>query len=151
MYAVVLLLHSWVRYLVLGFGLWVLVLAVRGWRGGAWSERDERVQVRFLAVLDTQFLLGLVLYFLLSPITDAALDDLGAAMKDPHLRFFGVEHIATMVLAVAAAHIGRDRAKRKPLGARAKTVAIAMLVWLVLTLVAIPWPGLDIGRPLFRM
>ena len=30
-------------------------------------------------------------------------------------------------------------------------VLIAQLLWLVLTCAAIPWPGLDIGRPLFRM
>jgi len=150
MYLVTLYLHSWLRYLVIGLGLWLLIAAARGKRRGEWSPSDERLHVRFLAVLDTQFMLGLLLYFVLSPLTAAALSNMGAAMKDANLRYYGVEHIATMFLAVAAAHIGRVRSKRKSGAARHKTTLIAQVVWLVLTLLAIPWPFLDTGRPLFR-
>lgn len=152
MYPAVLLTHSWLRYIVLAFGLWLLVAAVRGVRsGGTWANGDERAQKWFLAALDTQFLLGLLLYFFLSPISEAAMGDLGAAMKDPHLRFFGVEHIATMILAVATAHIGRVRARKKTGTARYRTTMWTQLLWLLLTCAAIPWPFLDIGRPLLRM
>ncbi|HMI92384.1 MAG TPA: hypothetical protein VK509_13505 [Polyangiales bacterium] len=150
MYLVTLYLHSWLRYLVLGLGLWLLVAAARGKSGTEWSGSDERLHVRFLAVLDTQFVLGLLLYFVLSPLTAAAMSNFGAAMKDANLRFYGVEHIATMFLAVASAHIGRVRSKRKTGGARHKTTLIFQVIWLVLTLLAIPWPMLDSGRPLFR-
>jgi hypothetical protein len=151
MYVAVLLIHSWLRYLVLAFGLWLLIASVRGLRaGGPWSARDERVHTRFLAILDTQFLLGLLLYFWLSPITSAAFSDMAAAMKDPQLRFFGVEHITAMLVAVAIAHIGRVRARRKQSRARYRTTLIAQSLWLLLTLAGIPWPGLDVGRPLFR-
>jgi hypothetical protein len=151
MYLVTLYLHSWLRYLVLGLGLWLLIAAARGKSRGDWTPGDERLHVRFLAVLDTQFLLGLLLYFVLSPITAAAMSNMGAAMKDANLRFYAVEHLATMLLAVAAAHIGRARSKRKAGAARHKTTLIAQIIWLVLTLLAIPWPFLDTGRPLFRM
>jgi len=150
MYLVTLYLHSWLRYLVLGLGLWLLVNAARRKSGPEWSASDERLHVRFLAVLDTQFMLGLLLYFVLSPITAAAMSNFGAPMKDANLRFYGVEHIATMFLAVASAHIGRVRSKRKTGGARHKTTLIAQVIWLVLTLLAFPWPMLDTGRPLFR-
>jgi hypothetical protein len=150
MYLVTLYLHSWLRYLVLGLGLWLLVNAARRKSGPEWSASDERLHVRFLAVLDTQFMLGLLLYFVLSPLTAAAMSNFGAAMKDANLRFYGVEHSATMFLAVASAHIGRVRSKRKTGGARHKTTLIAQVIWLVLTLLAIPWPMLDTGRPLFR-
>jgi hypothetical protein len=151
MYGVVLFVHSWLRYAVLGAGLWLLFACVRGLRGGGpWVRSDERAHVAFLALLDTQLLLGLTLYFALSPISAAAMANFGAAMKNPHLRFFGVEHIATMLLAIATAHIGRVRAKRKQGPARYRSTVVAQSLWLVLTLAAIPWPGLDIGRPLFR-
>ncbi len=151
MYSVVLFTHSWLRYLVLGFGIALLALCVRGLRGGSWTEKEERVHVLFAAIMDVQFLLGLLLYFKLSPITQAALANMGAAMKEPTLRFFGVEHIATMLIAVVVAHIGRARSKRKQGKARFKSVLITQAVWLLLTLAAIPWPGLDVGRPLFRL
>lgn len=150
MYSVVLFTHSWLRYLVLGFGIALLVLCIRGLQGGVWAEKHERTHVLFTAILDVQILLGLLLYFALSPITQAALANMGAAMKEPTLRFFGVEHIFTMLIAVIVAHVGRARSKRKQGKARFKSVVITQSLWLLLTLAAIPWPGLDIARPLFR-
>lgn len=151
MYSVVLFTHSWLRYLVFGFGIALLVLCARGLQRAAWTERQERIHVLFTAVLDVQFLLGLLLYFKLSPYSQAALANMGAAMKDPTLRFFGVEHMATMLIALIVAHVGRARSKRKQGKARVKSVLITQSVWLLLTLAAIPWPGLDVGRPLFRL
>jgi hypothetical protein len=137
---------------VLALGLWLLVLALRHVRSSSpWSQGHERVYVGFLAALDTQVLLGLLLYFVLSPVSAAALADFGSAMKDPTLRFFGVEHIATMLIAVAVAHVGRVRSKRKLGAARYRSTLVFQSIWLLLTLAAIPWPGLDIARPLFRM
>jgi hypothetical protein len=152
MYPVLLFIHSWLRYFVLGFGAWLLVssaltLAARS----GWSERNERLHVLFLALLDAQFLIGLTLYIFLSPITAAAMHNFGAAMKDPQLRFFGVEHVTTMLIAVVVAHIGRARSKRKTGTARQRSVLITQAVWLLLTAAAIPWPGIDVARPLFRM
>jgi biotin transporter BioY len=150
-YLFTLICHSWLRYAVLGLGIALLVTSLRGWRAGrAWSRVDERLQAAFVGVLDTQMLLGLILYFGLSPLAAAARADLGAAMKIAELRFFGVEHVATMLIALMVAHAGRSRGKRKQGAARQRTTLITQLVWLVLTLVAIPWPALDVGRPWLR-
>jgi hypothetical protein len=150
MYSLVLFTHSWLRYLVLGLGIALLLVCLQDKRTGRWTEKPERLHTLFLAVLDVQLLLGLALYFGLSPITEAALANFGAAMKEPTLRFFGVEHLATMLVAVIVAHVGRVRSKRKEGEARFRSAIITQAVWLLLTLAAIPWPGLDIGRPLFR-
>ena len=151
MYTATLFIHSWLRYLVLGLGLLLLVGAAGGLRKG-WNARLERSHVWFMAVLDVQLLLGLLLYLVLSPIAGAARAHMGLAMKDPTLRFFGVEHLVTMLLAIVIAHVGRARSKKKSNPqARSKSVLITQCVWLLLTLAAIPWPGLDIGRPLFRL
>lgn len=148
MYVSVLFIHSYLRWIVLAAGLAVLVAALRG---GAQSPKGlDRVHSVFLGLLDLQLLLGLALYFFLSPLAQAARQNLALAMKEPNLRFFGVEHIATMLIAVVVAHLGRVRSKRKTGPARARSVAITQVVWLLLTLAAIPWPGLDVARPLFR-
>jgi hypothetical protein len=149
-YVAVLFIHSWLRWIVLALGLAVLLASIGGVRlGGAWDPKHERWHKVFLGSLDTQLLLGLLLYFL-SPIATAARASMAVAMKDAQLRFFGVEHIVTMLIAVAVAHIGRVRSKRKEGRQRYRTVLTTQVVWLVLTLLAIPWPGLDIARPLFR-
>jgi hypothetical protein len=150
MYVGVLFVHSWLRYVVLGLGLLLLVSAVVTLRGGAWKASHERTHVAFLAALDTQLLLGLVLFLALSPIASAALADLARAMKLAELRFFGVEHPLTMLVAVVVAHVGRARSKRAAAPAKARTVLWTQLLWLLLTGIAIPWPGLDVGRPLWR-
>ena len=150
MYIATLFIHSWLRYAVLLLGVALIAGAVGGVRAGRWSAGLERLHVSFLAVLDVQLILGLALYFLFSPITKAALANMGAAMKDPQLRWFGVEHIFTMLVAVIVAHVGRIRSKRQG-DARSRSVLITQCIWLVLTFVAIPWPWLDVARPLLRM
>ena len=70
LYSILLIVHSWLRWAVLGAGL---VAAVRG---GAGNQSAGRW---FTSILDVQMLIGLLLYFVLSPITGAALDDFGAA------------------------------------------------------------------------
>ena len=152
MYVFALITHSWLRYAVLAAGIALLVVSLRAWRAARpWSAPEERLQKAFLGLLDTQMLLGLLLYFVLSPLAAAARADLGAAMKIAELRFFGVEHIVTMLIAVVVAHVGRVRGKRREGSARQRTTFITQVVWLVLTLLAIPWPGLDVGRPWLRM
>lgn len=149
MYIATLFIHSWLRYALLLLGLALVVGAAGGLRRGSWSAGLERLHVIFLAVLDVQLILGLALYFFFSPITRAALADMGAAMKDAQLRWFGVEHIGTMLVAVIVAHLGRIRSKKQG-DARSRSVLITQCVWLVLTFLAIPWPWLDVARPLIR-
>ena len=152
MYTAVLFLHSWVRWIVL---IAAVVAVARAWRGsgaeGSFGPKDRKAGVFFVASMDLQFLLGLLLYVFLSPITSAAFQNFGAAMKDAVLRFFAVEHTLMMLAAVVMAHIGSARAKRAPNDrARFRQMAIFFTISLVLLLIAIPWPGRAMGRALFR-
>jgi hypothetical protein len=152
MYTTLLFLHSWLRWIVLGAGLLAALGAWAGWLGRRPYTSGARGLARlYVIALDVQFTLGLVLYGVLSPITKAAFDDMGRAMKDPILRFFAVEHLAMGLLAIAAAHIGNTRAKRATTdAARYRTIALFFTISLVILLVSIPWPGREMGRPLFR-
>jgi len=153
MYAALLIVHSWLRWIVLALALVSLVRAVRGFQGRReFGPADERVGKLFLMSVDVQLLLGLVLYAFLSPSTHHAFADFGAAMKNRVLRFWAVEHSSLMLLAVVVAHVGRVRGKK--LGAavaRHKTTLITVGVFLLLVLLAFPWPGLSQARPLFRL
>ena len=142
MYSLFLILHSWLRWAVLAAG----VVAV--FRGGVDNHPAGKW---YTALLDAQMLIGLLLYFVLSPLTAAALEDFGAAMRAPQLRFFAVEHVFGMVVAITLAHVGRARVRKAPPERRARTAAIFYGLSLVALLASIPWPGLPAGRPLFRM
>ena len=96
MYAHVLAVHSWLRWLALVAAVGTAFAAVRGQVGGNNSLAD-RWGMFAVTALDLQMLLGLILYLALSPNMRPILENFGGAMKDPALRFWAVEHIATMI------------------------------------------------------
>lgn len=96
MYQVFLALHNFVRWIVLVLAVIALVRAYLGWFGNRdWAEGNRRVGVFFSSALDTQPLLGLILYVFLSPLTTQIFRNFSAAMSDPAVRFFGLEHLLT--------------------------------------------------------
>ena len=153
MYGVVLIVHSWNRWLVLGLALAALTVAIRGRSAGRpWTQADQRLTRAFISSLDLQGLLGLLLYFVLSPIVPKTGSEFKAAMHVGALRFFAIEHISMMVLALITAHVALAYAKRAPSArARQGRVAGGVGLTLVLILSSIPWPWLATARPLFRL
>ena len=150
MYGIVLNLHSWLRWVVLIAMLWTILRAVLpGPR--AWTPADDRSLRLSVISLDVQFLLGLLLYFVLSPFTREAMSDMGAAMRSPGLRFFAVEHVAGMLIAITLAHVGAVRIRKAAPERRHRLAAIFFILALLAVLASIPWPGLPAGRPLFRL
>jgi hypothetical protein len=149
MYTVVLFLHSWLRWLALGAG-GAAVFAAFG-KSGADVRRVERWGLLFMIALDTQLLLGLLLYGLLSPFTRQAMQDFGGAMRDPLLRFWAIEHFVMMLIAAILVHVGRVLARNTtdPEKKR-KRMLVCFGLALLLILVGIPWPWMSVGRPFFR-
>lgn len=147
MHSLVVTLHSLVRWAIVIVGIVAVVRAWIGWRGGrSWAQLDDRLGLGFTTAMDLNLLLGLLLYFVVSPITTGALKDMGAAMGNSVTRFFAVEHILVMLVAVVVAHIGRSRSKKATTDAgKFKQAAIFFTVALVLVLLAIPWPFLAAG------
>lgn len=145
--SLVLTLHSLVRWAIVIVGVIAVVRAWIGWRGGKpWAQLDDRLGLGFTTVMDLNLLLGLLLYFVFSDITRAALQNFGAAMSNPAQRFFAVEHILIMIIAVVVAHVGRSRSKKAPSDSgKFKQAAIFFTVAMVLVLLAIPWPFLTAG------
>jgi uncharacterized membrane protein len=151
MYGFVLNVHSWMRWVVIATCLWSLLRsAMAGQR--PWTPADARASRIFIITLDVQFLLGLLLYLVLSPFTRQALSDIGTAMKVSALRFFVVEHLFGMIVALALAHVGAVRIRKASGDARRhRTVLIFFTLALIAIFASIPWPGMPAGRPLFRI
>jgi hypothetical protein len=152
MYMLVLWLHSWVRYAALAAGIAATITPFTDRSGTIREGRADMWGLVLMIVLDVQMLLGLLLYLALSPVTRAAMDDFGAAMRNPAVRFFAVEHVTLMFGAVILAHLGRVLARKAktPDARRMRMSMCAGLATLVM-LLAIPWPGMASGRPLFRL
>ena len=152
MYALVLLLHSWLRWVVLGtLGACLVGALLRARARRDWSIRDRRLLTLFIAAFDTQLLLGLTLYFVLSPITPKSVAELGRDMSVAYLRFFALEHWLSMLLALTAAHVTLPAARRaKTAVSRQRRLGWGLGLTLLLILSGVPWPFLVYGRPLFR-
>jgi hypothetical protein len=152
-YGVVLIVHSWLRWAVIGTALGVFARALLGaLLGRPWRASDRRWAVVFLSVLDTQILLGLILYFVFSPLTPKSLADLRAFMHVAPLRFFAVEHGTGMLAALVAAHTGWALAKRSRTDhARHRRIAVATGLALLAIAASVPWPWFAYGRPLWRL
>ena len=151
MYELVLLLHSWLRWGVLIAAVLATLTAFTIKPGIRGSEQADRWGLILMIALDLQMLIGLLLYVALSPATTAIFNDFGAAMRDPGARFWAVEHVGTMMLAVVMVHVGRvlGRKARTPQSKRTRLL-VCFAIATIAILAATPWPGMTSGRPLFR-
>ena len=112
MYTALLATHNVVRWLVLASGFWAMARAWGGWRSRAvWTGADAAAGQRFVQATSLQFVIGLVLYAV-SPLIRQGVADMGAAMRDPALRTFLVEHPLMMLLSIALVHIGSARVRK---------------------------------------
>ena len=150
--ALLLYLHSWLRWVVLGLGVAAFARAIGGLRSGrAFDAVDRKLRVAFTAALDSQVLLGVVFLIGFSAYAPTSLDVLKAGMKDRGFRFFAVEHGTLALLALASVHVAAVRVRRAVDDlARHRAVAVGVGIALALLLLTIPWPFLRHGRDLFR-
>nr|WP_290666319.1 hypothetical protein [Ardenticatena sp.] len=149
MYVWILLLHSWWRWVVVLTGLLLLGGLVFRWKTAqAWMQHLVRF---FPLTLDVQVLLGVVL-FALSPLTVQALRS-GTLFAHDLARYWSVEHALPMVLALVLAHVGQKHVRAAMLAGHSPSRAGRWLLIgaVLLLLMAIPWPMMPNGRPLFRL
>jgi hypothetical protein len=147
LYPHLLAFHSLLRWFVLAAAVVAFFTAVSGWSGTKPASPGLlRFSVIFVAFMDLNFLIGLILYFGASPVTKMAFQNMAAAMKDHEMRFFSVEHTTYMFLALVCAHVGGVLARKGKTDLkkyRGATIAFGLSILLVLA--GIPW-----WRPLLR-
>lgn len=141
MYTGLLHAHNGFRWLVLIALVISVSLAISGWAGKRnWNKADNLSGLITVIVMDIQFLLGIILYAFVSPLTKAAFSDFGAAMKNSELRFYAVEHFLLMLIALVLVHIGRVKSKKVVAPwKKYRTTSIFYGIALILILAGIPW------------
>jgi hypothetical protein len=106
--------HSGVRWLVLLAGFASLAITFLGWKNKSpWSKAAKIAGSSYVGLLDLQLLIGIILYSI-DPVIRAFWEAPGEHMKDWNYRFFAIEHITFMVLAVALAHVGSVLSRKSP-------------------------------------
>jgi hypothetical protein len=140
MYDILKASHNGLRWVLLALLIFVIV---RSWLGFAqkstYGKLDNATGGALVGLSHLQLLIGFILYFGLSPITQAAFADFGAAMKDPTLRLYAVEHLTTMLVAVILIQVGRIFSKKAAEDAR-KFRVMAVFTTFALVLMASRMP-----------
>ena len=150
MYSILLDLHSLLRYVALLLLIITVIKAFSGWlEKKQYTSLDNKLSLFTLIAMHLQLVIGLLLYFI-SPIVQAGISDMVVAMKNPELRFWTVEHISLMIVAIALITVGRIVSKKTTDSViKHKKTAIFFLLGLLLILVSIPWPFTKIARAWF--
>ena len=135
-------LHNFLRWVVLLTGVWALIRAAGGLSGRkAFTAADKRAGMFFMISCDVQLLLGLTLYFL-RPWASVLGNQGMAVMRDSVTRFWAIEHISGMLIAIVLVHIGYAAAKSdRPDAARFRRWFWFTLIAILVMLATIPWPG----------
>ncbi len=134
-------LHNFLRWVILFFLLLSIVQAF-GKKAGL-----KKTSLWLLIASHITLLIGLYQYF-----TGAfgykliQSNGFSAVMKDSALRFWAVEHISTMIIAIILITIARGKSKSAAYGAASWLYLIALF----LILAGVPWPFREgIARPWF--
>ena len=124
--------HSGWRYVVFLLLIIAVVKALSGWFGNkTYTEGDRKLNVFTLISAHIQLLIGLVLYFSEGWYK---LSSAGA----PAVRYFKMEHITMMVVAIILITVGNAKSKKVTEAvAKHRTIAIFFGLALILIIVAI--------------
>lgn len=152
MYLFLLALHSLTRWFVLISLLFAIFRSYRGWLGQKpFTQTDHIARIAAATMAHVQLVIGICLYFI-SPVVNYFLHNFSQAVHMRQIRFFGMEHITMMIIAIVLITIGSAKAKRKTAHeARFKTMAIWFSIALFIIFMSIPWSFSPLtSRPLLR-
>jgi len=128
---------------------WVILIAMLVAMVQLFLKKDALKASKVLLIsAHTTLVLGLYQYFF-GPVGFFFIKTMGMkeAMGKNVTRFWAIEHITSMILAITLITIGHIKYKR---GGSEKTTLIFYIIALLLISSAIPWPFRgEIGRPLF--
>ncbi|TSD64866.1 cytochrome B [Inquilinus sp. KBS0705] len=126
--------HSGFRYIVVLLVVIAIVRAFADWAGKKpYTEGNRKLNLFAMISAHTQFLLGIILYFL-SPYVQFN----STTMKNFDTRYWTVEHITMMLIAIVLITIGHSKSKRAltPV-AKNKAIAIFYTIAFVIVVIAI--------------
>ena len=133
MYEILKHTHSGLRWIALS----LIVLAIyNAFTAKEFGKREKMINLFSMVSLHTQLLIGLILYFISPRVSFAA-----GWMKDAALRFYGMEHLAGMIIAIALITIGYVKSKKGTSPQEIyKPIKLFYIIGLILILVSILWP-----------
>ena len=141
-YSIIKYLHSGLRIVVAILLILAIINALIGWFGNkTYTNGNRKLNLFALISAHTQLIVGLILYFI-SPFVKFTAD----TMKNAETRYWTVEHISMMIVAIILITIGYSRSKKaqEPVS-KHRTIAIFYILAVVIIVAAIA----QSHRPMF--
>ena len=137
--------HSGLRWVALLLLIVAIFNALSSKGKGKYEKKDKMLNLFAMIVLHIQLLLGLILYF-----TSPKVQFIEGWMKVKQLRFYGMEHLLIMIIAIAVITIGRKKAENASnVAIKHGTIVKWFTIGLILILAGIPWPFRNLGAGWF--
>ena len=138
--------HSLLRWLMLVVLIYVVAASIIGWvEKRPYTKGHQKLVFYTVLIAHVQLIIGFVLYFL-GPWAKM-LTNLGDVMGDAIMRFFTVEHMIGMLIAIVLLTIGSARSKKVESDqSRYKLISLFFGIGLLLILLSIAWPFREAGE-----
>lgn len=126
--------HSGLRWVFLVLILGSLLLALTNKK--VFGDKEKKFALFTMILAHLQFTIGIVLYFMSNKVRFSA-----ETMSTSVLRFFTMEHILGMLIAIVLITIGRKKALLAETPEIAnKKIVVFFGIGLIIILAMIPWP-----------
>ncbi|UPT68814.1 MAG: hypothetical protein M0D57_09410 [Sphingobacteriales bacterium JAD_PAG50586_3] len=152
MFATLLSIHSFMRWLVLASLLYSIYRAYNGYiKKSTFTKADNSIRHWTATISHIQLTIGLIVY-MYSPVIKYFRLNFSEAVKNIDTLFFGLIHITLMITSVVLITIGSALAKRKAVdNEKFKTMLVYFGTALLIIFIAIPWPFSPLAqRPYIR-
>lgn len=133
-------LHSFLRWALLLLMIVSIVKAAMSLSGkNPYTPSDRKRTLFTMIAAHLQLVIGVILY--VSKGWSDQFSNMGVAMKNASLRFWTVEHISMMIIAIVFITIGNIRSKKMDTDAgKYKQILIWFGLALLIIIAAMPWP-----------
>ncbi|MDR6943735.1 hypothetical protein [Mucilaginibacter pocheonensis] len=140
MYPYLLAFHSATRWLLLLFVIMMIARSFWAFRAKVnYTIYDRILRITATSILHIQLTLGIWLY-IVSPVVSYFWHNMATAVHMREIRFFGIEHVGTMMVSMAIFSIGTYKAsKQADDQCRFKTQVIWFSIGFLIMLISIPW------------
>lgn len=152
MYGYLLIIHSYLRWIVVGFLLFGLIFIIlKKSKKAIYTTKDYQLFKAIKNVFNLQFLVGILL-LTQSPMVKAFWSQVSQAVKWREIRFFGLEHPFMMILGILLLNVYTHKTKDKIGTDNAfNYLLVRYLIILFILFVSVPWSFSPFtARPNFR-
>jgi NADH:ubiquinone oxidoreductase subunit 2 (subunit N) len=126
--------HSGLRWVAI---ILLLLAIINAFTSKTFEKKHKMINLFTMITLHTQLIIGLVQYF----ITSDKVKFFDGWMKEAAFRFYGMEHLMGMLIAIVLITVGYSKSKRGTTDSeKFKPIKLFYLIGFILIIASIPWP-----------